>query len=164
MSTRVGECTGGYDVNGRTNTARDNSDDLISSFLMATRDDWHSWEQTNLLPCYTENLIVDVIIKYRLKMMFLEARLEYYRRCGHKTTYSNAMLSTKDSEKKIRRTVRQQTEAAIERLADVAVHCWVEEDIHREIDALSIDTLTTMGGSMMRSIVRELIAESFCAG
>ncbi|ORC85660.1 uncharacterized protein TM35_000331170 [Trypanosoma theileri] len=164
MSKRVTECSDGNDVNEMRNVAHNGSDDLISSFIAATREDWNSWEQTHLLPCYIENVIVDVFIKYRLKLMFLEARLECFRRRGQNTTYSNVMLSAEDSEKKIRRTIRQQTEAAIERLADVAVLCWVEEDIHREIDAFCIDTLNAAGGTMLRNIVRELVAESFCGG
>ncbi|RNE99629.1 uncharacterized protein Tco025E_08972 [Trypanosoma conorhini] len=135
-------------------------DDVISSFLAAGRAERLHWEQTQLLPSYHDGLLVETVAAYRLRLAFLAAKVEYLRGRINDTVLLGAAPSQAKSEQEMRCALRKNTEAAIERLAEVAVHCWVEEDVHSEVSAFCEELLGDADKATLRSIVEEIASEA----
>ncbi|ESS65078.1 hypothetical protein TCDM_06608 [Trypanosoma cruzi Dm28c] len=90
----------------------------------------------------------------------LEAKAEYIQRRMEDTVPSHVAFVSKESEEEMRCALRKHTEAAIERLAEVSVSCWVEEDVHSELCAFCAGLLGDENQTTLRGIVEEILLEA----
>ncbi|ESL09486.1 hypothetical protein TRSC58_02791 [Trypanosoma rangeli SC58] len=154
------ECTSGDSEIGRTPpSVCTRPDGVISSFLATVRADRFHWEQTRLLPSYYNDVLIDTVATCRLRLAFLEAKVEYLRRRINDTPLLGVPPSPMNREQEVRCALRKNTEATIERLADVALNCWVEEDVHSEVSAFCEEVFRDADKAILRSLVEEIVLE-----
>ncbi|EKF35430.1 hypothetical protein MOQ_002335 [Trypanosoma cruzi marinkellei] len=155
------ERTDGGNGNARTSLfSCDGCDDMLSCFMAAGKSDRIHWEQTCLLPSYDNDLLIATFAMYRLRLALLEAKAEYFQRRMEDIMASPSSCASKQNEDEMRCALRKHTEAAIERLAEVSVSCWVEEDVHSEIRAFCTDLLGDGTQTTLRGIVEEIMLEA----
>ncbi|EAN88497.1 hypothetical protein TcCL_NonESM08894 [Trypanosoma cruzi] len=149
--------------NGNERTALfscDVCDDMLSCFMAARKADRLCWEQNCLLPSYDNDVLIATFLTYRLRLAMLEAKTEYIQRRLEDTVPSRVAFASKESEEEMRCALRKHTEAAIERLAEVSVSCWVEEDVHSELCAFCAGLLGDENQTTLRGIVEEILLEA----
>ncbi|RNF10180.1 hypothetical protein TraAM80_01758 [Trypanosoma rangeli] len=155
------ECTSGDSETGRTPPSVCSCpDDVISSFLATGRADRFHWEQTRLLPSYYSDVLIDTVATYRLRLAFLEAKVEYLRRRINDTALLGEATSPMKREQEVQRALRKNTEATIDRLADVALNCWVEEDVHSEVSVFCAEVFGDADEATLRSLMEEIVLEA----
>ncbi|KEG10800.1 hypothetical protein DQ04_03281030 [Trypanosoma grayi] len=146
---------------------RDSSpEDIMACFVATTEEERLRWERERLLPLYNNDVLIGSLAPYKLKLAFLEATVEHlHRRCREVLSLRvpSPHRRTEGEEEEARRVAWLHAEAALERLAEVAVPRWVEEDLHTEVTALCGEVAGATGGAALRGVVEEVVAEC-CRG